>query len=315
MARTIVTTMKGGKWWLRLSISLLLVVFVLWFVTRNLHELREGIQLLGHLSLGAVITSCALVCLTFVLAAMSYRTLAFRKLTFHELFTVELAATFINRLIPSGIGGLGIHGVYLHRRKHTVSQATAVVSTNNLLGFVVHVIVLALLLLLLGDTTGIHFAWGIFQTILLASVIVGIAIVLCIQPLRRNMHLFLRHLFTSLRRYQSHPHVVMFAGVALLGITLTNLLVLHIMTQTLGIQLEISKLFIVYSAGVLIGTAIPTPGGLAGVETGLLAGFVAYGVPSDLAIAATLAFRLVTYWFPLIPGVVAFTFARAEGLL
>ena len=303
--------MKGGKWWWRLSILLLIIVSVVWLALHNWHELREGAQLLGQLPLGAVIISCVLVCLTFVLAALSYRMLAFRKLSFHELFTVELAATFINRLIPSGIGGLGMHGVYLHRRKHTIAQATAVVSTNNLLGFVVHIAILVLLLSF-GNATGLRFGWGIFQTILLASVLVGIAVVASIRPLRRDVHLFLRHLFTSLRRYQSHPHMVVFAGIALLGLTLTNLLVLHTVTQALGIHLELSKLFIVYSAGVLIGTATPTPGGLAGVETGLFAGFIAYGVPGDFAVAATLAFRLMTYWFPLVPGAIAFIFAKMQ---
>ena len=304
--------MKTLKVRLRYGVPIVLLLLVILFARSHWHELHEGIQLLGQLPLTNLAAACVLVCLTFVLAAMSYRMLAFRRLSFHELFTVELAATFINRLIPSGVGGLGIHGMYLHRRRHSIAQATAVVSTNNLLGSVVHIILLALLLLVFGNTTGIHFAWGIFQTIVLASVIVGVIIVLSIRPLRREMHLFLRHLFTSLRRYQTHPHMVMFAAIALLGLTLTNLLVLHIVTQALGIQLETTKLFIVYSAGVLIGTAIPTPGGLAGVETGLIAGFIAYGVPSDFAIAATLAFRLVTYWFPLIPGAVAFVFAKTQ---
>jgi len=40
------------------------------------------------------------------------------------------------RLLPSGIGSLGLNGVYLYKRKHTVAEATVVVSTNNLLGIV-----------------------------------------------------------------------------------------------------------------------------------------------------------------------------------
>ncbi len=304
--------MKGGKWWLRLGMPLLLIVCIAWFAFRNSHELHDSIQLLGQLPISAIWTSFVLVCLTFVLAAMSYRMLAFRQLSFYELFTVELAAAFMSRLIPAGIGGLGVHGLYLHHRKHTVAQATAVVSTNNVLGSVVHVLLLTVLLLFLGNTIGIHLAWGLFQTIVAVSVAVGVFIVLIMRSLRQRMYLFIRHLLVSLRKYRTHPHMVVFAAVSLLGLTLTNLLILHIMAQALGIQLEITKLFIVYSAGVLIGTAIPTPGGLAGVETGLVAGFIAYGVPSDLAIAATLAFRLVTYWFPLLPGAVAFTLARAQ---
>lgn len=307
--------MKASKIRVRYGLSIVLLLLVVLFAKSHWHELREGLTAMGQIPLGTFVVSIGLVCLTFGLAAISYRMLAFRKLSFHELFTVELASTCINRLIPSGIGGLGVHGMYLHRRKHTIAQATAVVSTNNLLGSVVHVVLLTLFLLFLGNATGIHLAWGLFQTTIVISIVVGIMIVLSIRPLRREMHLFLRHLFASLRRYQRHPHMVVFAALALLSLTLINLMILHLLATALGIQLEITKLFVVYSAGVLIGTATPTPGGLAGVEAGLAAGFVAYGVPSELAIAATLAFRLVTYWFPLIPGTLALIVAKAQKIV
>ncbi len=304
--------MKTPKIWLQYSVSAVLLLLVVIFARDNWHELVEGVRVIGRLSFLGITVSLALVSLTFVLAAMSYRMLIFRRLSFHELFTVELAAAFINRLVPSGIGGLGVHGLYLHRRKHTVAQATAVVSINNLLGMLVHMTLLVVLLLLLGNTTGFHLSWGVSQIAILLGLVACVVVLLSVRSLRRRMRGFLRNLAISLARYRKQPHMLAFAALALLALTLTNLLVLHVVTSAFGIQLEVTKLFIVYSAGVLVGAAVPTPGGLAGVEAGLVAGFVAYSIPSDLAVAATIAFRLATYWFPLIPGAVAFIFARSQ---
>jgi undecaprenyl-diphosphatase len=87
-------------------------------------------------------------------------------------------------------------------------------------------------------------------------------------------------------------------------------LVLHLAARSFGVWLELPQLFLVYTGGVLLGAAVPTPGGLAGVEAGLVGGFMAYGVGSTTAIAIALAFRLATYWLPILPGLTAFAIYR-----
>ena len=67
--------------------------------------------------------------------------------------------------------------------------------------------------------------------------------------------------------------------------------------------------------GMLAGTATPTPGGLVGAEAGLFTGFTAYGVSVLDAGAAVLLFRLVTYWLPLFPGLLALLAGRKNGLI
>jgi uncharacterized membrane protein YbhN (UPF0104 family) len=49
------------------------------------------------------------------------------------------------------------------------------------------------------------------------------------------------------------------------------------------------------SSGVALGSIVPTPGGLGGVEAGLIAAFVAFGYDPTLAASATVLFRLATY--------------------
>ena len=53
-----------------------------------------------------------------------------------------------------------------------------------------------------------------------------------------------------------------------------------------------------------------TPGGLGFVEAGLTATLTVAGVPASLAVVATLAYRLASYWIPMFVGVVAFGMFR-----
>jgi uncharacterized protein (TIRG00374 family) len=56
----------------------------------------------------------------------------------------------------------------------------------------------------------------------------------------------------------------------------------------------------------MLGNLLPLPGGVGGVEGGMIGALVAFDVDSGLAVVAVLVFRAFTFWLPLIPGVVAY---------
>ncbi len=55
-----------------------------------------------------------------------------------------------------------------------------------------------------------------------------------------------------------------------------------------------------------LGGLLPLPGGLGGIEGGLVGTLVVYGVGLAPAVAAVLAYRVIQFWIPLILGVPAF---------
>jgi uncharacterized protein (TIRG00374 family) len=56
----------------------------------------------------------------------------------------------------------------------------------------------------------------------------------------------------------------------------------------------------------MLGNLLPLPGGVGGVEGGMIGAFAAFDVDSGLAVVAVLVFRAFTFWLPLIPGVIAY---------
>ena len=56
----------------------------------------------------------------------------------------------------------------------------------------------------------------------------------------------------------------------------------------------------------MLGNLLPMPGGVGGVEGGMIASLVAFGVDGGLAVVAVLVYRAFTFWLPLIPGVIAY---------
>ena len=56
---------------------------------------------------------------------------------------------------------------------------------------------------------------------------------------------------------------------------------------------------------------MPIPGGLGGIDGGLLGAAVVYGLPAAAATAAILAYRLILFWLPLVLGGAAFASLRS----
>jgi len=61
----------------------------------------------------------------------------------------------------------------------------------------------------------------------------------------------------------------------------------------------------------MLGNLLPIPGGVGGVEGGMIGAFAAFDVDTGLAVVAVLVFRAFTFWLPLVPGVIAFFRLRA----
>jgi uncharacterized protein (TIRG00374 family) len=56
----------------------------------------------------------------------------------------------------------------------------------------------------------------------------------------------------------------------------------------------------------MFGNLLPMPGGVGGVEGGMIAALVGFEVDAGQAVVAVLVYRAVTFWLPMIPGVVAY---------
>jgi uncharacterized protein (TIRG00374 family) len=60
-----------------------------------------------------------------------------------------------------------------------------------------------------------------------------------------------------------------------------------------------------YFVGML-GNLLPLPGGIGGVDGGMIGAFTAFGVNLELAVVAVLAYRAFAFWLPTLPGAVAY---------
>ncbi|HWX87797.1 MAG TPA: lysylphosphatidylglycerol synthase transmembrane domain-containing protein [Solirubrobacteraceae bacterium] len=88
-----------------------------------------------------------------------------------------------------------------------------------------------------------------------------------------------------------------------------DVMILWATFRAFGAAPPLAILAMAYLIGEL-GGLIPVPGGIGGVDAGLVGTFVLYNVPSTAAASAVLAYRAIALWVPAILGSAAFLSLR-----
>ena len=78
-----------------------------------------------------------------------------------------------------------------------------------------------------------------------------------------------------------------------------------------GFSPDISIVLMGYLIGQL-GGLLPIPGGIGGIDGGLIGTLIVYGTPAAATAAAVLAYRVILFWLPLVLGGIAFLLLRRD---
>ncbi|MGO9821261.1 MAG: lysylphosphatidylglycerol synthase transmembrane domain-containing protein, partial [Solirubrobacteraceae bacterium] len=88
-----------------------------------------------------------------------------------------------------------------------------------------------------------------------------------------------------------------------------DVMVLWATFRAFGAAPPLAIVWIAYLIGEL-GGLIPVPGGIGGVDAGLVGALVLYSVPITSAASAVLAYRAIALWVPAVLGALAFVWLR-----
>jgi uncharacterized protein (TIRG00374 family) len=294
--------------WRNLLIAVLLL-FALYVLVPQLSVFSSSWHLLSQARLSWLVLAIIATLLTYFFAALTYCLLAFYRLHYLEVVTVEFAAMLINRLLPAGVGALGANYTYLRHRQHNTTQAATVIAVNNILGLFGHFLIVVFIivsssaanqkLILSSERHGLGVLWLVLTIVLM---ILCIAFVVA----RHRVLMLLRNIALQLRNYSKRPLRILAALISSMLLTSANIFCFHFCANALGVHLSLIATVIIFTIGLSAGTVTPTPGGLGGFEAGLVAAFLVYGVASSPALAIALLYRLVSYWLMLVFGASAF---------
>jgi uncharacterized protein (TIRG00374 family) len=246
-----------------------------------------------------------------------------QRIDWRESYQITMAGLAASRIFAAGgAGGLVLIAWALRRagmRKREVADKTLSFLILTYFPYVLAVIVCGLGLRL-GifdgpDPFGLTVVPAILAVIALA---VGLSIALVPTDLQRRVGHAIESRSTFARIAQKLAHLpagmrdaiahVRTRDPALLGAILfwaSQIFVLWAAFHAFGEPPPWAVLIQAFFVGML-GNLLPMPGGVGGVEGGMIGALVAFDVDGGLAVVAVLVYRAFTFWLPLIPGVIAY---------
>ncbi|MFE1787922.1 YbhN family protein [Streptomyces sp. NPDC059525] len=266
-----------------------------------------------------LLLALAFSALTYVAAAMSLLGFVPEKIPFGRTVLAQLAASFA--VAPAAVGGLAVNSRFLQRNNVRPGLAVASVGASQLATGAIHV----LLLLTFGYVTGTQHTTSLSpasSTAVIGGLLTAAALVVVVTTIPRlrgfvttRVRALLAGVVPRMLDLLQRPTKLLkgFGGILLLN--LSFIACLDASVRAFGDSLSYPTIAVAYLVGTAAGSAVPTPGGIGGIETALVAALTLAGLPAAVAFPAVLLYRLLTFWLPVLPGWAAFTHLIRQNML
>jgi uncharacterized membrane protein YbhN (UPF0104 family) len=245
------------------------------------------------------------------------------RLPVGRVFAVQIAASFVNHLLPAGSGGIAVNVRFMQR--HGISRGSAVgaVGLNSLATGITHLALLACVVLVAPSTVGrlgghvprsagplSHPGPGVAWAIGVFGALGALAVTLrgprrwlvrlaaraasAMRPMMREM--------AELKAVLRHPGRAAALWLGSLTLPFLHTLVLFSILHGLRVPIALGSVMVIYLGVSSVTALIPSPGGIGGLDVALVAGLAAAGASSTMAVGAVLGYRMITVWLPLLPA-------------
>ena len=300
-------------------VALLAALVAVFLLAPGLGEVRERLAGArpGWLALGVAFEG--LSCVSYVLM---FRPIFCARMSWRSSFEIAFSELAVGSLVPaSGAGGLALGAWVLRQGGMPADQIARRSVAFFLIKSSVNFVAVAVLgTLMATGLVGPHRSLWLTAApgAAAALVIVAVPALRWIGPVEQPAQAGARRALAAARRAvaggTAEAIALLRSGdllvvVGAIGYWAWDNAVLWATFHAFGDVPPVSIILIAYLIGQL-GGLLPIPGGIGGIDGGLVGALIVYGEPAAPAAAAVLAYRVILFWLPLLVGGLAFASLR-----
>ena len=230
----------------------------------------------------------------------------------------QVGSSFASKLAPAGLGGMALNTRFLQRSGVDPPVAVSSVGLNTAAGIVTHIGLLLAFAVWAGRSAfgSIELPDPVVVLYGMAAVAVFALAAMAVPAVRAQLSTrfvpVLRRSVSGVGAVLRRPSklAMLVGGSALVSIAYVTSLFFAL--EAFGGGLTFAQVGAIYLTASAVATAAPTPGGLGALEAAVIAGLVAAGLDDDVAVPAVFLYRLATFWLPILPGWLCFTWLQRQ---
>jgi uncharacterized protein (TIRG00374 family) len=259
---------------------------------------------------------------TYLTGAMSLLGAVTTQLPLMRTTAVMFGQAFLNRFTPANAGGMAMRVRYLQLNGQDTAVAAASVGLTSAASGIMQALFIVVFFIWGGTSDKLDdFQLPDMGTILIVVLAVGLVLSLVlysrwgrtvVRPRLAGAVAKVRGSFGTLARDPSKLGLLF--GGAGLGKLLT-IICFWLSVLAFGVDMSFPKAGALYMVANTVGSAVPSPGGVGGIEAALTAVLIGYGVDSASAAGAVLFFRVLTFWLPTLPGYGFLQYTQRKGIV
>jgi len=282
-------------------------------------EERAFLRLLGQIDGAWLLAAVALQALTYLAQAATWLTVLRRSgapVSVGYATALSLQKLFIDQALPS-MGLSGTASVVKALEEHGAAQPAvmAAVAVDVSCYFAAYVLSLgtALVVFLVGGHASALVVTAAVLFLAFAGALATAILVLSGRPAGRATRQLLRvpgvgHMVDLLRQADPHlardPRLLLRATLLQISVFVLDAATLWVLILALGVEASPAPVFASFMLASLLRTVGLLPGGLGTFEAASVSALTLTGTPVAVALSATLLFRGLSFWLPMIPGLV-----------
>jgi uncharacterized protein (TIRG00374 family) len=286
-----------------------------YFLLPQLGSFRNTFTILRHVTWLWLLVGLFASSLTFLAGAITQFAAGNSAGQLSTITLLQFAGSFLNHFLPFSFGGVDLTARYYQKLGTGQAQAITMGTIPIFFGVITTVIMVAII----SPVTLIHLGNKIHVVHLnLWEVVAGIAALAAIgivaYKYRQRVRKLINEAATALRGVRNTRQLLLLVGGSA-AITIFSSFVLYASIRSVHAAAAIVGVFVIYVTASLVSNIAPTPGGIGATEAVLVVGLVAARVSLSQAAAATVLFRLLTFWLPILPGAIALRILRKQGTI
>ncbi|MDL2341944.1 MAG: flippase-like domain-containing protein [Patescibacteria group bacterium] len=302
----------------RKAFNLALIAVFIYAVLPQFNNFRGTLEAFSDVNLLWLPFIIGASMLTYLLTGLIYVILVDVPLKLLPTTLVQLAASFVSKIVPGGLGGGSLNARYFTKAGIGVEESSAVIVSATAIGFFMFAVPLIVFLLLTGGSVFklVHLHIPAVVTIaILASAVISAIVLTISKKLRRKVYKSILQFVANLRDIATSPRQLTMASVTSLLVSLAYIACLYFCLRAYGVHLSVLSVVVVYATAIIAKSTIPTPGGLGPLEIAMVSSLLGFGVDKPLALAAIILYRLATFWVPIPFSLLAYRYIEKLRLI